>query len=42
MYEKVISITIIQIWSKSETIPSNGKSMCKVMSRAIVRATLLF
>jgi hypothetical protein len=37
VYEKAISNTIMQKWSKSETIPSNGKSMCKVMSKAMMK-----
>jgi hypothetical protein len=37
VYEKAISNTIIQIWSKSGTISSNGKSMCKVMSKAMMK-----
>jgi hypothetical protein len=40
VYEKAISNTIMQKWSKFGIIPSNGKSMCKVMSKAIVRATI--
>jgi hypothetical protein len=38
VYEKAISNTIMQMWSKSETIPSNGKSiMHKVMSKVMMR-----
>jgi hypothetical protein len=37
MYEKVISNTIMKMWSKSETKPSNGKSMCKAMSKVMTK-----
>jgi hypothetical protein len=30
-------LTIMQKWSKSKTIPSNGKSMHKVMSKAMMK-----
>jgi hypothetical protein len=40
VYEKAISNTRMYRWSKSETIPSNGKSMCKAMSKAMSKVIM--